>query len=258
MKMPMAKYRWMIVIALLLFALIRAQPASPVQTVPDLPPAIAASATAIASPMPSPTDRAEPSSVSLPSSAQLKAPFTSQAPHANWDVLHEEACEEASLLMLKWFADGRGAMQIKAGEAEAAIAAMTNWENENLGPFAEFKSLTVAQLKGVAKQYFDLAAHVDYDIAADDIRARIAAGHPVLVPAAGRLLGNPHFKQPGPLYHMLVVTGYSGNEFITNDPGTRHGFGYRYSEDVLLNAIHDWTGKGETIERGRKAMLWVE
>src|SRR3954467_10835183 len=35
----------------------------------------------------------------LPRTLLLKVPFTPQAPTANWDELHNEACEEASSLM---------------------------------------------------------------------------------------------------------------------------------------------------------------
>ena len=47
-------------------------------------------------------------------------------------------------------------------------------------------------------------------------------GVPVLLPAAGRLLRNPYFSGQGPLYHMLVVKGYTRDgKIITDDPGTR-------------------------------------
>ena len=39
------------------------------------------------------------SAPSLPSSKLLPVPFTPQAPTANWDELHGEGCEEASVIM---------------------------------------------------------------------------------------------------------------------------------------------------------------
>ena len=40
---------------------------------------------------------------------------------------------------------------------------------------------------------------------------------------------------------MLVVKGYTKDgKWITNDPGTRRGADYVYSNDVLMNAIHSF------------------
>jgi hypothetical protein len=73
-----------------------------------------------------------------------------------------------------------------------------------------------------------------------------------------RLLGNPNFTSPGPLYHNLVLVGYDGDNIITNDPGTKRGEGYVYNINILYNAIHDFPGKPEDIESGKKAMIVLE
>jgi hypothetical protein len=41
---------------------------------------------------------------------------------------------------------------------------------------------------------------------------------------------------------MLLVIGYDPltRKFITNDPGTRKGAGYRYDESVLFDAIWEY------------------
>ena len=44
----------------------------------------------------------------------------------------------------------------------------------------------------------------------------------MIVPAAGRLLGNRYFKSRA-IYHMTVVIGYTETEIISNDPGTSMG-----------------------------------
>ena len=99
---------------------------------------------------------------------------------------------------------------------------------------------------------------VVYDFSKEDLEKYLSLGNPIIVPAAGRLLGNPNFKAPGPLYHNLVLVGYDGETIITNDPGTRKGEGYQYNLDVLYNAIHDFSGELNQIERGRKAMIVLE
>jgi hypothetical protein len=79
----------------------------------------------------------------------------------------------------------------------------------------------------------------------------------VIVPAAGRLLGNPYFTAPGPIYHMLILRGYTAsNQFISNDPGTKRGESYVYSVDTIMNAMHDWNN-GEEITEGAKRVLVV-
>ena len=41
--------------------------------------------------------------VSIPRKINLPVPFICQAPSANWDDLHNEACEEAAIIMLHCF-----------------------------------------------------------------------------------------------------------------------------------------------------------
>ncbi|NOS68166.1 MAG: hypothetical protein HOO67_07475, partial [Candidatus Peribacteraceae bacterium] len=85
---------------------------------------------------------------------------------------------------------------------------------------------------------------------------------PVVIPAAGRDLGNPYFSGEGPWYHALTIIGFeegwTGDKFIVNDPGTKRGSQYKYDVDVLVSAIHDWTGVKEDIRNGRKAMVIIE
>ena len=66
---------------------------------------------------------------------------------------------------------------------------------------------------------------------------------------------------------MLVIRGYDdeNQEFITNDPGTKRGKGFRYDYQTLLQAIADWDWQlaqdgmtAEEIKQGRKVMIAVE
>ena len=76
----------------------------------------------------------------------------------------------------------------------------------------------------------------------DEMRSALASGHILIVPMDGQALGNPHFTAPGPETHMLVVTGYDAEtgEYITHDPGTRFGDGYRYPKEQLIRAMRDY------------------
>jgi hypothetical protein len=118
-------------------------------------------------------------------------------------------------------------------------------------------SISLQALARVAKDYLDLPnSHIIQSPTAVQIRNELDAGNPVLIPAAGRLLHNPHYKAPGPLYHALVIIGYTGDSFITNDPGTKAGSGYIYSSEVLMHAIANWDDA--TQSPGSPAYLVIE
>lgn len=191
--------------------------------------------------------------VALPAEINIAVPFISQAPYAVWDALHKEACEEAAAIMLNGFYQGK--KKIDKEGAELAIQSLAAWEKEKFG---YFEDTTAAEVVLILKEYFGLSsAAAVYDISVEDIKKELAAGRPVLVPAAGRLLNNPYYRQPGPLYHMLVIKGYTKDgSFITNDAGTRWGEDFTYKFDVLYKAIHDWVPGGDILT-GRKVMIVV-
>lgn len=99
-----------------------------------------------------------------------------------------------------------------------------------------------------------------YDISIEDIKNQLKKGSIVIVPINGQELHNPYYTQPGPLRHKVVIVGYDpdSRKFITNDPGTRLGKQYRYSEQVLINAIHDYlTGNDLPLPPKRTAMIVI-
>lgn len=196
------------------------------------------------------------SHVSSPKSSVLTIPFTSQAPNALWDDLHNEACEEASLIMVRHFLEGT---TLTREQAEQEIQDLVAWQTKHGIDY----DVSAVDLKIIAEQYYGYTAHIEENPTAERIRELVHAGHPVIVPVAGRLLQNPYFRGEGPWYHMLVVRGYRERligtlMFITNDPGTRRGEGYEYREEILMNAIHDWIGVKERTAEGPKRILILE
>lgn len=176
-------------------------------------------------------------------------PFQSQAPYANWDELHDEACEEASVILVKYFLQNQN---LSAQTMDEEILKMVAWQVKNWGGH---KDLTVKETAEMAEEFYGLKTKTKTNITIADIKKEVAQNHPVIVPTAGRLLGNPNYRRPGPIYHMLVVIGFSGNRIITQDVGTRKGEHYEYGEKIFFNAVHDWNGAPENIEDGAKAML---
>jgi hypothetical protein len=168
-------------------------------------------------------------------------PFVPQAPFAVWDDLHNEACEEAAMIIVNsWFKDE----DLNAHLMEQAILNLVKWEQEN----GYTIDVTADETVKILNDYFKLKAEAVAEVTIKRIKQEILAGQLIIIPAAGRLLGNPYYRRPGPLYHMLVIRGYdeSRGEFITNDPGTKRGEGFRYKYQTLINAIHDWPKQGKT------------
>ena len=148
---------------------------------------------------------------------------------------------------------------LSMAQAEAQIIGMAAWQKKEYGGYVDTSAADTAErlVKGYAGY-----AHVQvrYDIGVEDIKKELASGNVVLVPVNGRLLKNPNFTRPGPLQHMLLIRGYNDDtkEFITNDPGTRKGKGYRYPYEVMLKAIRDYpTGNHEEVKEVRRAMIVV-
>jgi len=200
-------------------------------------------------------DTAVPEEVSpdaaLPAEVNLSVPFTSQAPHQNWDLPYQEFCEEASALMAASFV--KNERILSPDDADKKMLAIMDFEENELG---FHKDTSAEETAVVLKEFFGLEkVQVVSNPTEQSIKKALAEGKAVVVPAAGRELKNPNFKRPGPLYHMLVIKGYTkSGDFITNDPGTRKGADYIYKPSVLLNAIHDWN-RGDVYKGARVAII---
>ncbi|MFA5135168.1 MAG: C39 family peptidase [Patescibacteria group bacterium] len=188
--------------------------------------------------------------VEIPEVMNLDVPFTTQSPFAEWTEQDNESCEEAAALTVHYYWQQKTfTKQIAQDELQAIV----DFEN---GYFGFYKDTTAAQTAEFIKELWGYErVDVEYGITVEDIKREVAQGRPVILPTAGRLLGNPNFREPGPLYHMVVVRGWTENMILTNDPGTRKGENYQYGPDVLYGAIHDWNG-GD-VDAGQKAMIVV-
>lgn len=227
-----------------------------VEVSPSTPEPVAAQPETVAVPEPEPEPvAAQPEPVAeAPNEMLWAAPFTSQAPYMVWDAFHEETCEEASLLIAQAWRASDTRQQLPADEAEAGLYAMAEWERNVFGTDV---STTVAQMHQTATDYLSIPSdkvtrHMVNSIS--DLKELINQGV-VVAPFAGRLLGNPNFTGEGPRYHVLVIIGYTPQEFITHDLGTRKGEGYRYRNTVLWSALHDYVPEPADITTGAKEVL---
>lgn len=176
-----------------------------------------------------------PAEPTIPVKFDIQVPFASQAPLGDWSMPYQEACEEASMIMAaKYFKDEK----LDASIMDQEILKLVKWEEKNGYPI----DLTAGQTAEVLQKYFGLKATLNKLVSETEIKKNLAAGNLIIVPLAGRDIGNPYYHQPGPLYHMLLIRGFDKENFITNDPGTKRGEAYRYLYGNLLWAVHDWVG----------------
>ncbi|MEK7636400.1 MAG: C39 family peptidase [Patescibacteria group bacterium] len=198
-----------------------------------------------------------PTPIKISTKILIDAPFTAQAPYADWnDPRQDYGCEEAASLMAIRWAEGK---KLTPEEALQEIIAISEFEKKKYGEFHDTSSQDT--LDRIIKDYFGYTnAFLRYDITIKDIKKELADGNLVIVPVDGRKLKNSFYTEPGPERHKILITGYddTAQEFITNDPGTYRGAGYRYGYAILEGALMDYvTGKNEPFEQIRSAMIVV-
>ncbi len=186
-------------------------------------------------------------------------PFTSQAPLAEWkDERQQDGCEEASALMARAWQLGSDTKT--KNEWRRQILALSDYELKHYG---EFRDLSLEAVRDwVFGDYFSNdSVSLKKATSSASILSELEKGRLVLVQTDGRALKNPYFTAPGPERHMLLIKGYdySKKQFIVNDPGTRRGESYRYSEKVLYAAIRPYaTGNKEVFPPLEKKYLSIE
>lgn len=222
---------------------------SPIATITVTPSLI------LPTPSPTPSPSPSPSPVSTATSVNLMVPFTIQAPDSQWVEPWKEGCEEAALLMAHAYNMGDRQAVLPVAETKQKIADMVTWQHQRFGGHYD---LGVDEMAIIAREYLGYdRVTVKHSVILEDIRNELRRGKPVIVPAAGRLLKNPYFTPPGPPYHVFVITGFEGSDFIVNENGTRQGRGHRYSAEILDEAIHDYR-RGVGVTDLPKAYLVLE
>jgi hypothetical protein len=185
--------------------------------------------------------------------SSLTVPFTSQAPYGNWDEPWQNACEEATIHMVDSYYRSNTMPDIERGEARAEISRILSIKENKYGKSLDESADTIVDL---INNYFTWEAYTVDAPSIFDIKREIDAGRPIIVPTDGRELTNPFFRGSGPEYHTIIIVGYDDHEeeFITHEPGTRHGKNFRYPYTMIMNAMHDLTTPTKT---GRKKAIFT-
>ncbi len=203
------------------------------------------SRTSTASAVPTPTPASNP----IAKEINLKVPFYAQAPFGDWSLPWQEACEEASVLLV---ADAYLEKNWTREEFRDQILKLVDWERE---VFGRDEDTNVAQTAQMLKANFGLDSIIHEDPSLDEVKTILSKGHLIIMPLAGKMLGNPYYSNGGPVYHMIVVKGYKqGDRMITHDVGTKNGENYVYAWHTLNAALHDYN---RPIEQGARKLIEV-
>lgn len=181
----------------------------------------------------------------------LDVPFTSQAPERNWDQPWQDACEEVALLMLDAYYKGYGLSPLFVKDE---VKRMVAWEEER----GWGGSIAMSRVERMYKEYFksDKTPRIVENPTVEQIKTFLKQGKPVLVVADGKTLPNPWYSNGGPVYHALIIRGFTADSFITNDPGVNRGRNFTFSFADIMNSIHDWND-GD-VPNGKKVVMILE
>lgn len=179
---------------------------------------------------------------SLTQGKNLTVPFSSQAPDGNWSQPWQDFCEETSIMMVNSFYAGKTLTKKSAKEDILLVNKIKETVyDKSLDENAE-------KITSLINNFLPWSSQVINNPTLKQLKEQIDLGQPVLLPVYGKALRNPYFKNGGPDYHLIVISGYdnSSREFITNDPGTRRGLDFRYNYDTILGAMHDYLPNKQT------------
>ena len=191
---------------------------------------------------------ASPELSQLPSQLNLKMEFYSQAPFSDWSMPWQEACEEASIILV---VNQYGHHNWTRTEFNQQILDLVEWEKQRFG---QYEHTNVEEMIAMLKEKFNLSVIEHQNPTLNDIKQILSKGHFIIAPFAGKKLGNPNYKNGGPTYHVLVIKGYLENKIITNDVGTRLGADYVYTWEKINESLHDYA---TPIENGAKTIIEV-
>ncbi len=186
----------------------------------------------------------------LPKELTLAVPFTVQDLTGKWD--RNEDCEEASITMANAYLNGNKDNKLPPAVAQEYINSLKRWEEANLGYNADTGAYATSRM---AEGTFGIKVKQIKNYTETDLKKELIKNHVILLPINARLLGNPTYTESGPFYHMIVVRGFNGSDFIVNDPGTEQGNGMVYSFETLKRAAADWNNSAKIMDSTIKIAL---
>lgn len=182
----------------------------------------------------------------------IEVPFTSQAPYGYWGQPWQDACEETVIVMVDNFYRNKNLDSRQVAKEE--ILKILNIKNKTFGWSLDEDANKIVKL---INDFLPWEARMVNNPSLEQIKSEIDNNRPVILPAHGKYLYNPHFANGGPQYHTIVLSGYDDEkqEFITQEPGTKYGQNYRYSYDLIMKAMHDYLPNLQTKNSPQTAIF---
>lgn len=181
----------------------------------------------------------------------ITVPFTPQAPDGRWVQPWQDFCEEASILMVDQYYQQQ---TLDKAKAKKLLLHIFDIKNKTYG-----KSLdeSAEKMTDLINKFLPFEAIIIENPTIEQIKEQIDLAQPVIIPVSGKDLHNPRFRNGGPRYHVLVISGYDDEkqQFITQEPGTKVGLDFRYPYGTILNAIHDLVPSGDIREGAKRAIF---
>lgn len=186
-----------------------------------------------------------------PKRVSIPVAFYSQAPTKNWAEPFQNACEEATALLVHYYLT----KQLPTLQAvELDITHFTQWVARS----GYDTSVSLADLAVIIKGYLGYNTTILENPTRQTLEQLLDSGYPIIAPLAGKKLENPYFSNGGPYYHVALITGYTNTSYILQEVGTNAGANYEYKKSVLEDALHDYTSDPLSIESGVKRILVIE
>ena len=176
----------------------------------------------------------------------LPVPFTPEAPDGLMVKPWNNACEEASLIMLDEYYSGNKNSTIPKTKAKKLMLDYIAIENKIFGYNGNTDAKEIVGLANKYSKYFEARAVTNPTL--EQIKAELGAGRPVIALVYGFELNNPRiiFSRNGSYYHTFVIKGFDDatKEFIVNDNGDlKQGLDLRYKYDTILGALRNYDHK---------------
>lgn len=171
----------------------------------------------------------------------LPVPHIWEIPDGVWVKPWNNACEEAAIVNVEEFYLNRGEVKLPAKEIKTKLLPLFAWEDKTFGSNADTDS---KRTNRIINEYSSFEGTIKENPTLEEMKAELAAGHPIISFHYGYDMKNPHhrFRRGGSSYHVVTITGYDDTtgEFMVNDSELKDALDYRYPYAIIMGSLHDF------------------
>lgn len=179
---------------------------------------------------------------------KLKVPYTSEIPLGSWVKPWNNACEEASMVMVESYYFGNESMSKDV--AVKYMMPIFKIEDKIFGSNADTDTIRTAKL---FNEYMSVNATIKNNPTLEEIKDQLRQGKPVVSFHFAKDIKNPHYhwRVGGSYFHVVVLVGFDENtsEFLVHDSGDPvTGAYHRYSYNLIMDTLHDFNFKNHKAD----------